>query len=93
VEVVGCLGRSSTGWTLDQGSAPTPASSPSTSAAALVASAAIPRETRRYELLGAVAFGPQGHLAQAVAVKGILIPGAGDGRINVTSLQAIGQCH
>ncbi len=93
VEVVGCLGRSASGWALEQGSVAAPTSAPSTSAAALAASAAIPRGARRYELLGADAFGPQGRLAQAVAVKGILIPGPGDERINVTSLQAIGQCH
>jgi hypothetical protein len=91
VEVVGCLGRGATGWALGHGSAPTPTPVPSTSAAALAASAAIPRDTRSYELLGADPFSPQAHLAEAVAVKGILIPGGG--RINVTSLQAIGQCR
>jgi hypothetical protein len=93
VEVVGCLGRGAAGWALEQGSAPAPTSVPSTSVAALAASAALPKDTRHYELLGADAFGPQGHLAQTVAVKGILIPGAGDARINVTSLQAIGRCR
>jgi mono/diheme cytochrome c family protein len=94
VEAVGCLAPgAASGWALEQGSDPVPTAVPSTSGAALAASSAIPRGTHRYELLGADVFGPQGHFAQAVAVKGILIPGAGDDRINVTSLQPIGACR
>ena len=93
VQVVGCIGRGATGWTLDQGSAAAPAAVASTSAAALAASAALPMGTHRYELLGADVFAPQGRVGQAVAVKGILIPGAADGRINVTSLQSVGACR
>jgi hypothetical protein len=44
---------------------------------------------RRYRLLGVRFFDPGSRKAQKVAVKGVLIQGAGEGRINVTSLQTL----
>jgi hypothetical protein len=49
---------------------------------------------REYQLLGVSVFNPSSHKAQKVAVKGIFINDindANESRLNVTSLQAIGE--
>ncbi|MGA3044001.1 MAG: hypothetical protein ABSF54_24770 [Bryobacteraceae bacterium] len=90
VETVGCLERGETGlWRLTRAGDPAVSNTEAVSSAALAADAAKPLGSGRYELIGVRFFNPGSRNAQKVAVKGVLIRGAGESRINVTSLQAI----
>lgn len=90
VETVGCLEQSPTGeWGLIHAGNPVVSNTEGTSSAALAADAAKPPGNGRYRLLGARFFNPASRNAQKVAVKGVLIKGAGESRINVTSLETL----
>jgi|HubBroStandDraft_1064217.scaffolds.fasta_scaffold09217_1 uncharacterized repeat protein (TIGR03803 family) len=90
VEVVGCLEENAAGvWRLIDAGDPAVSKTQATSSRTLQADAAKPLGTRRYQLVGARFFDPWGRTAGRVAIKGSLIAGAGESRINVTSLQTV----
>jgi len=95
VQVVGCLNpEHRSGWSLLRGNLPRASASEATSAAELAAAAKLSLGDRRYALLGVDAFSPQAQIDHKLAIKGVLIPGRGENRINVTSLQALpGACR
>ena len=89
---VGCLARDSSGaWILGRAAALNAARTQSTSQAELHAAGATPLGDARYRLLGPGAFNPRGFEGDRVAVKGVLIRGSDEIRLNVTSLQPVGQ--
>jgi hypothetical protein len=61
-----------------------------TSMAAVKAAASKPLGNQRDELLGISVFNPSSHKGQKTVVKGVLIKGATESRLNVTSLQTAG---
>jgi hypothetical protein len=88
VASVGCLARRASGeWMLTRASEPAVTPTQSTSHAELAAMAGVPLGHARYRLLGTDAFDPGQRDGQTVAVKGVLIRGAKDSRLNITSLQ------
>ena len=90
-EVVGCLESGFSGaWTLSHASEAAISDTQGTTSVALRAAEAKPLGTQRYPLLGTSAFHPADHQAEKVAVKGVLIRGSNQIRINVTSLQKVG---
>jgi hypothetical protein len=89
-EAVGCLQPAPHGdWLLTNASDPEISQSQATTSVALKAAEAKPLGIRRYTLLGASVFNPASHPDEEVAVKGILIKGIKESRINVTSLQMV----
>jgi len=87
---VGCLQPTShRGWLLTNASDPEISQSQATTSVALKAAEATLLGIRRYTLLGASVFNPASHRDEEVAVKGILIKGIKESRINVTSLQLV----
>ena len=90
VRVVGCLTQErSKKWLLTKAGEPAVTNSQSTSTGELKTFAANPLGAKSLELLGVDIFNPRDHDGQKVAVKGVFIPGAGNGRVNVTSLQTL----
>ena len=86
----GCLEQSPMGaWMLTNASDPVISKTQASSSAALKAEAAKPLGNRRYQLLGVRFFDPASRKAQKVAVQGVLMTGAGESRINVTSLRTL----
>lgn len=92
VEVVGCLTETADDtWTLVNATEPVVSERPSTSADALEEAKARPLGTQRYVLLGVTTnWDPASHKSHKMAVRGILIEGANEVRINVTSFQMVG---
>jgi hypothetical protein len=92
VQTVGCLipGPKSA-WLLTDASGPTATDMQSTSSSSRRAAAEIPFGHYSYDLLGAGVFAPGRHRSHKVAVKGVLIQDGAESRLNVTSLQAIGE--
>ena len=90
VSVVGCLspGHSSQ-WLLTRSGNPVATRTQATSTVELKSAAASPLGTNTLDLLGLDVFNPQTHAGQKVAVKGVFIPEATHGRVNVTSLQTL----
>ena len=89
-EVVGCLEQGpGSFWTLARASGPVTSTTQSTTSVAVKAAAVTPLGDQRYRLLGVAAFHPSDSLSGKVAVKGILIPRAGQTDINITSLQMV----
>jgi hypothetical protein len=87
----GCLEQSpAREWILTNASDPVVSKTEATSSVALKADAAKLLGNHRYQLLGVRFFGPVSRKAQRVAVQGVLMTGAGESRINVTSLQTVG---
>ena len=92
VEAVGCVVQNpSKMWMLTHASKPGVTKTQSTSQAELTATSIRPLGDRQYLLLGAGAFKPQSQGGRKVAVKGVLISHAPDYRLNVTSLQTVGE--
>jgi hypothetical protein len=90
VRAVGCLNRDpSKKWLLTQAAEPEVTNSQATSAAELKAASATALGGKTVELLGVDIFNPHDHDGQKVAVKGVFIPGVGNSRVNVTSLQTL----
>lgn len=91
---VGCLtpGGSAGQWVLTRASAPVTSGSQATSSAELKAEAAALPGTERVDLLGAQWFGPEKWRGEKVAAKGVLLGGAGNFWMNVTSLEGVGTC-
>lgn len=89
-QIVGCLAQGPSGtWMLTNASGPTISKSQLTSSVALKNAAATPPGNQQDQLLGIGVFNPTSHKGQKVAVKGVLIQGAKENRINVTSLQTV----
>ena len=92
VEVVGCLEQSAGQlWTLTHASDTAISTTQSTNSAAIKGAEAKPLGGREYQLLGISVFNPASYKAQKVAVKGISINDAIESRVNVTSLQMVGE--
>jgi hypothetical protein len=90
VRVVGCLAQDrSKKWLLTKAGDPVVTNSQATSTVELKAAAASPLGVKTLDLLGVDVFAPGDHRGQKVAVKGVLIPEAGNSRVNVTSLQTL----
>jgi len=90
VRAVGCLAQApSKKWLLTRSGDPAMTNSQATSTLELKAASATPLGLETLELLGVDIFNPAAHNGQKVAVKGVLIPKAGNSRINVTSLQTL----
>ena len=90
VSVVGCLSPGhSNQWLLTRSGNPVATHTQATSTVELKSAAANPLGTHTLDLLGLDVFNPQTHAGQKVAVKGVFIPEATHGRVNVTSLQTL----
>lgn len=89
-QVEGCLEQSpAKTWMLTNASDPAVSKTEATTSAAVKAAEAKPLGDRRYQLLGASVFNPSLYKGQKVAVKGALIQGANENRLNVTSMQSL----
>ena len=90
VSVVGCLSPGhSNQWLLTRSGNPVATHTQATSTLELKSAAASPLGTHTLDLLGLDVFNPRAHAGQKVAVKGVFIPEATHGRVNVTSLQTL----
>ena len=91
VEVVGCLadGPNNT-FVLASATEAIKGGTPSTTLDALKADETKPLGTNRYVLIGASEWNPASHKGQKLAVKGLMIKDVKETRINVTSLQKVG---
>jgi len=90
VRAVGCLKQdSSKKWLLTKAGDPAMTNSQAASTPELKAASETPLGLETLELLGVDIFNPRTHNGQKVAVKGVLIPAAGNSRVNVTSLQTL----
>ena len=90
VKTVGCLSQDhSRKWLLTRAAETVATDSQATSTVEVKGAAAIPLGTQALELLGVDVFNPHDHEGRKVAVKGVLIPAAGNSRVNVTSLQTL----
>lgn len=88
--VVGCLEQGPSGtWMLINASEPLSSQTQATSSLALETATGIPLGKQQYRLLGVEVFNPSSHKAQKMAVKGVLIKGAKESRLNITSLQTL----
>jgi hypothetical protein len=92
VQAVGCLisGPGSV-WRLIDASLPKATDMQSTSSSARRAAAEVPFGHSSYGLVGAGVFAPDRHRSRKVAVKGVLIEDGALSRLNVTSLQSVGE--
>lgn len=87
----GCLEQTPAGaWMLTRGGDPVPSKTQATSSVEFTAEAAKPLGSRHYQLLGVRFFNPASRDHRKVVVKGVLITGNGEARINVTSLRTAG---
>jgi hypothetical protein len=90
VSVVGCLNQGhSNQWLLTRSGTLVTAHTQATSTAELKSAATSPLGTNTLGLLGLDVFNPKAHVGQKVAVRGVFIPQAANGRVNVTSLQTL----
>jgi hypothetical protein len=91
IEAAGCLEQGIGGtWVVTNATEPIVANTQATSSAELRAAETKPLAGRTYHLLGARFFDPSNYKDHKVQVKGVLITGNNDARINVTSLQSVG---
>jgi hypothetical protein len=92
VRVIGCVEPGhSHDWLLGHAGEPVVTNDQATSADELKSLSGAALGARTIELLGAGVFGPQRKSGHKVAVKGALMQGAGQSRLNVTSLQTLGE--
>lgn len=90
---VGCLEVGAQGeWMLTRASVPVASGSEATSSMEVKAAALVALGEERIGLLGARWFSPASYKGERVAVKGILLGAAGESRMNVTSLEEVGEC-
>jgi mono/diheme cytochrome c family protein len=91
-EVVGCLEQAKSGaWIVNRASEPVTSKTQGTSAAALTEAAARQLGSQQDELIGVDVFNPSIQAGKKVAAKGVLIRDGDAIRLNVTSLQPVGQ--
>jgi hypothetical protein len=92
VEVVGCLVQNTASdWMLTHASDTVVSATQSTTSVALRAAAAKSLGNQEYHLIGIGVFDPSNHARRKVAVKGLLIRDSKASRLNVTSLQVVGE--
>ena len=91
VEVVGCLSQTGANWVLANASDPAPSTTSFTTPEAVKAAAEKPLGTQQYRLIGASPFSPEPHKGHKMVVKGLLIKGGSEPRINLTSFQMLSQ--
>ncbi len=89
VEVVGCLSQSGAGWMLTKASGPAVVPTSFSTPEAVRAAAEKPLGTEQYRLLGTRSFSPESHNGHKMVVRGLLIKGGSDTRINLTSFQML----
>ena len=91
VATAGCLAREAGGWRLTQVGHIESTALQSTSTAERAALAKLSGGDQSLRLIGESPFNPSGHAGQRVAAKGALIEDTNGTRLNITSLQALGQ--
>ena len=91
VEVVGCLSQTGADWILKDATEPAVSTTSFTTPEALKAAAEKPLGTQQYRLLGTSPFSPDRHKGHKIVVKGLLIKGGSDTRINLTSFQMLAE--
>jgi hypothetical protein len=91
VEAVGCLSQTGSGWILTDATEAATVTTTFTTAEAVKAAADKPLGTLQYRLLGTSLFSPDRHKGHKMAIKGLLIKGDSESRINVTSLQMLAE--
>ena len=91
VEAVGCLSQTASGWILTDATEAATVTTTFTTPEAVKAAAEKPLGTQQYRLLGTSPFGPDRHKGHKMAIKGLLIKGDSESRINVTSLQMLAE--
>lgn len=90
VSVVGCLTHNgSTFWSVVRATDGIRADAASSTSAALAIAQKESLGERTYHLVGADVFNPAAVNGHKVAVRGLLVHGGGEDRINITSLQAL----
>ena len=92
VEVVGCLARrdSDNAWMLTRATEPARATRPQPSPTELAALTAKPLGAGTFRLLASAAYNPDPAKDRKVEVRGFLIRRRDDNRINITSLEPVG---
>jgi hypothetical protein len=91
VEAVGCLSQTGSNWILTDATEAATATTTFTTPEAVKAAVEKPLGTQQYRLLGTSPFSPDRHKGHKMAIKGLLIKGDGESRINVTSLQMLAE--
>jgi S-disulfanyl-L-cysteine oxidoreductase SoxD len=94
VQVVGCLSPGpNNAWTLTRTSDPVLTRDEEPTAAALRTAQAKALGAQTFQLISAVSFKPETHLGQKMEARGLLYKDDKDARLNLTSLQAMGDCR
>jgi hypothetical protein len=98
VQVVACLGKDGTrdgapAWSLTRAGDAVATKTQSTSTAEVAANSALPLGSQHYELLGARYFDPRRYANRKVIAKGVTSGDAAHPRLNLTSLQPLGNCQ
>ena len=94
VQVVGCLAQGpDSAWTLTKTSEPALTRDEEPSAAALKSAQARPLGAQTFTLVSAVPFKPETHAGQKMEARGLLYKDDKDARLNLTSLQTLGDCR
>jgi mono/diheme cytochrome c family protein len=93
VQVVGCLaqGPDSKGWVLTRTSEPLVTKDEAPTAPLLKAAAAKPLGDQTYQLVSVTPFKPEAHKGHKVEARGLLYRDPADARLNLTSLQMVGE--
>jgi hypothetical protein len=91
VEAVGCLSQTGSDWILTDATEAATVTTTFTTPEAVKAAAEKPLGTQQYRLLGTRPFSPDPHKGHKMVVKGLLIKGDSESRINVTSLQMLAE--
>ena len=91
VEAVGCLSQTGSNWILTDATEAATVTTTFTTPEAVKAAAEKPLGTQQYRLLGTSPFSPDRHKGHKMAIKGLLIKGDSESRINVTSLQMLAE--
>jgi cytochrome c5 len=93
VQTVGCLERGSdNSWVLTKTAEPTVTRDDVGGGEALAAAATKPLGTQTYLLLSVAPFKPETQVGQKVEARGLVYREAGDARLTLTSLAAVGNC-
>jgi quinoprotein glucose dehydrogenase len=92
VQVIGCLDQSaSNGWVLTKTTEPVVTKSEASTPAALKDAQAKTLGAQTFELVSAKPFKPEAHKGQKMEARGLLYRDTNDARLNLTSLQMVGQ--
>jgi hypothetical protein len=93
VQVVGCLapGPNNKGWVLTQTSEPVVTKDEAPTANLLKTAATRPLGDQTYQLVSVTPFKPEAHKGHKVEARGLLYRDPTDARLNLTSLQMVGE--